>query len=247
MTNREYYEEKLPVLKAMPVNEVKKLNHIPVGVYIQEASDLSHWCRDDREALTANGLDWAWVEDLQPRFGALIHAEAEWYNCRTSREEEEKIWAQKAAEGGRLRKELLHRFRFAFTGHPRLLMTVNAVGKGERYSKIIQALNDLSTLGNAHRDLLEKINFDMSLLDKAAEAAEVLPECFGAAKCVSRKRDGVKGIRDRAYTHLKEAVDHIRRYGQYVFKGNPQRSRGYASQYLKKKRARRKSKPSAKE
>ncbi len=93
MTNREYYEEKLPVLKAIPGNEIKAPNHIPVGVYIQEASDLYHWCEDDREILTANGLDWEWVDRLPPRFGTLVEAEAQWTTHRTTRGEEEKVWA----------------------------------------------------------------------------------------------------------------------------------------------------------
>lgn len=61
-------------------------------------------------------------------------------------------------------------------------------------------------------------------------------------------RDGVRDIeiesadredktnRDRAYTYLKEAVNKIRSVGRYVFRRDPARVRGYASEYLRKHR-----------
>jgi hypothetical protein len=40
--------------------------------------------------------------------------------------------------------------------------------------------------------------------------------------------------RDKAYTLLKQALDEIRECGQYVFWRNPQRLKGYVSQYHKR-------------
>jgi hypothetical protein len=48
-----------------------------------------------------------------------------------------------------------------------------------------------------------------------------------------------KKIRDQVYTHLKEAVDEIYDYGQYVFRDDDERLRGYRSNYLRRIRARR--------
>ena len=44
-----------------------------------------------------------------------------------------------------------------------------------------------------------------------------------------------KRIRDQAYTHLKEAVDEIRAYGQYVFRHIDERLKGYRSNYLRRR------------
>jgi hypothetical protein len=44
----------------------------------------------------------------------------------------------------------------------------------------------------------------------------------------------VKKIRDQAFTHVKEAVDKIRKCGQYVFWRNPARVKGYRSNYLRR-------------
>jgi hypothetical protein len=47
-----------------------------------------------------------------------------------------------------------------------------------------------------------------------------------------------KVLRDRACTHLKETVDTIRQCGQFVFWKDPDRIKGYASEYFRKKKAR---------
>ena len=42
-----------------------------------------------------------------------------------------------------------------------------------------------------------------------------------------------KVMRDKAYTHLKEAVDEIRSCGKYVFWWDENRLKGYGSRYFK--------------
>ena len=52
-----------------------------------------------------------------------------------------------------------------------------------------------------------------------------------AAATTDKYDKDVKRIRDQAYTHLKEAVDALRRCGQFVFWKNEDRRKGYTSQY----------------
>ena len=47
-----------------------------------------------------------------------------------------------------------------------------------------------------------------------------------------------KQLRDKSYTHLKEAVDAIRDCGRFVFWKDEKRSKGYASDYLRQNRKR---------
>ena len=46
----------------------------------------------------------------------------------------------------------------------------------------------------------------------------------------------LRNQRNRAYTHLKEAVDQIRRCGKFAFASQPERLKGYASAYGRKNR-----------
>lgn len=43
-------------------------------------------------------------------------------------------------------------------------------------------------------------------------------------------------MRNRAYIYLKQAVDEIRDCGKYTFACNPERLKGYRSEYLRKYR-----------
>jgi hypothetical protein len=47
-----------------------------------------------------------------------------------------------------------------------------------------------------------------------------------------------KKIRDQAFTHVKEAVDLIRKCGKFVFWRNATRLKGYRSNHLRKMRLR---------
>jgi hypothetical protein len=71
MSNVEDYNMKIEVIKTITDDQIKLPNSIPIGIYIQEAEDLYRWCQDDKEELTAKGLDWTVVEDLPIRCGAL--------------------------------------------------------------------------------------------------------------------------------------------------------------------------------
>ena len=238
MGNLEYYEKKLGIIRAIDESRIKRPHHIPVEVYIQEADFLYLWALEDKEALTAAGLDWKLVEDLPIRCGALIEAEARWQTQRNTRKKSSLEWEKKYPIAHDLRKRLLTGFRFAFREHPTLMATVSNISKGKRHSKMIQDLNDLGVLGHANHQLLQSIDFDMSLLDKAAPIAK---EMAGLLADTTRDRlepGTAKIIRDQAYSHLKEAVDKIRSYGQYVFRQNKDRAPGYRSQYIRKIKSR---------
>lgn len=49
----------------------------------------------------------------------------------------------------------------------------------------------------------------------------------------------LKIIRDKAYTHLKEAVDEIRAYGKFVFWQDEHKLRLYSSAYIRRMNQRR--------
>jgi hypothetical protein len=52
-----------------------------------------------------------------------------------------------------------------------------------------------------------------------------------------------KKIRDKAYTHLKEVVDEVYAYGQYVCRDDDERLKGYRSNYLRRLRLKQASEP----
>ncbi|MGD2085364.1 MAG: hypothetical protein PVH61_04190 [Candidatus Aminicenantes bacterium] len=139
-----------------------------------EAHYLYSWCQDDKEELTAKGLDWTVVEDLPIRCGALREAETNWHRVQFLRAEDEKIWKNETNDGYDLRNVLVHHFRHAFRDDSSLILRVNAISQRITHTGMIQGLRDLYVLEINNQELLTNIGFDLTLLDLAGEGGR----CF---------------------------------------------------------------------
>ncbi len=179
------------------------------------------------------------MDELPDLCEAATAAEAQWYVQLNSKRKGVLEWEKQAPLAFELRKQLLHHFRFAFRGYPHLLEALKYIsGGGKSYAKQIQDLNDLAVLGRANLQILEAIPFDMSLLDKAAQASSEMSVLLADATRDRMRPSEAKRIRDLTYTNLKEAVDEIRFYGRYVFRGNKERLIGYRSEYIRQVKVR---------
>lgn len=236
MSNLEDYTAKLPVLQAIPKDQIVTPGSIPVDVYIQEAENLFNWVQKDQAALTASGLLWDIVTDLPIRCGALREAESRWNSRRFTRKEAAQQWADESPAAYDLRAEILHAFRFAYRDDSRLLKKVSDIADGYGHADMLQDLNDLSRLGIENPDPLTGINFDVTLLDSAAAKADTLASLYAVVTGDRAEYDEAKKVRDQAYTHVKETVDELYGFGQYVFWRDEDRLHGYSSNYLRRMR-----------
>lgn len=236
MNSAECYQQRLDVIKAIPDDRIKTPNSMPVKVYTQEAENLYSWAREDKDQLIAKGLDWGPVEDLPIRCGALKEASARWAEERFTREEAEKQWAIESPLAYQLRNELIQEFRFAFRNDAKLSAKVSTIADGSGHADMLQDLNDLAVLGRSHADLLAKTNFDMTLLDLAAQKSFDLAALLADATGERADSSETKVIRDQAYTYVKEVVDMVYAFGQFVFRDNEKRLKGYHSNFLRQVR-----------
>ena len=242
MSYIEDYNMKIEVIKTITDDQIKVPQNVPLGIYIHEAEYLYKWCQDDKEELTAKGLDWTVVEDLPVRCGALREAESNWNRSKFLRRKAEDIWVRESPKGYALRDELIHHFYYAFRDDSSLIGWVRDIAGRLTHPGMIRGLKDLSALGKANQELLTKIGFDLTLLDLASQTSDDLTSKNAAGSWYSEDYLEVKKIRDQVYTHLKEAVEYILEYGKYVFWTNPARLKGYRSDYrrmLKKRSSRR--------
>jgi hypothetical protein len=97
-----------------------------------------------------------------------------------------------------------------------------------------QQEDDIESHLKENPEPLEAINFEMGLLDEAASKSDELGALLGVAHGEEATDKEAKIMRDKAYTFLKQAVDEIRDYGQFVFWRDESRSVGYASAYHRK-------------
>jgi hypothetical protein len=236
MSSTTDYNELLPVFEAMKPAEVLTPN-IPINVFVQEAEDLYHWCLGDRDELTRVGLDWNLALSLPIRAGACREAQSLWNKERNTREEAEQAWKNEAPAAFDLRDQLLHEFRFAFRKSDGLLKRVDEIAQGDTNADMVQDLNDLSIVGKANPGLLTPINFDLTRLDTAANLSDRMGDLLGATNGERKEVSEAIQIRDKAYTYLKLAVDEIRECGKFAFWRNPDRLKGYNSEYWKQQKA----------
>jgi len=234
MSNFEDYNKKIEVIKAVPDDQIKVPHHIPVVTYIQESEHLFGWCKYDKEELTAKGLNWKVVEDLPVRCGALREAESKWLIQQSERRESAKILHREFSKGYNLRNELIHHFNYAFRDKSSLIVKVKEIAGRKSHEGMVKGLYALYVLGHINHYLLTDIGFDLKMLDLAAQMSNELATKKDEASFESEEYLEAKNFRNRAYTHLKEAVDYIREYGRYVFWRNPARLKGYRSDYIRK-------------
>jgi len=235
MSSTSDYNSLLPEIQAISPEKVITPN-IPLDVFVQEAENLYHWSKDDQQALMRIGLDWNLVLSLPYRAGACREAQSLWIKERNTRQQAEQDWKDQAPAAFDLRDQLIHTFRFAFRKFEGLLARVDEIAQGDTNSDMVQDLNDLSILGKANTDLLTVISFDMTLLDTAATVSDHMGDLLGATNGERKKDSETMLIRDKAFTYLKVAVDEIRECGKFVFWRNPDRLKGYNSDYWKQQK-----------
>lgn len=232
MSNSEDYAAKLAEIEAIPNDQVKAPN-IPVDVFLQEVENTIKWVIPDQTKLTAAGLDSTLVEDLPIRAGALREAQSLWNTIRFSQEEAQKQWNEQSPGAFDLRDTLLHTFRYAFRNDDSLKTQVDQIANGAGNADMIQDLNDLALLGNAHTDLLTVVGFDLTTLATAATTSTGMANLLSQATVDRSTPNAERIIRDKAYIFTKQVLDEIRVCGQFVFWRDPERLRGYVSQYFK--------------
>jgi len=230
------FNELLPVIQAISPETVVTPT-VPVDVFVQEAENLAHWCIGDQADLVNASLDWDLVTSLPVRAGACRESQSIWIKERNMSQEAELLWKAEAPAAFGLRDQLLHTFRYAFRKDAGLLARLDEIALGDSNADMVQDLNDLSILGKAHLDLLVPINFSPDALDGAAATADRMADLLGATNGERKEVSQAMIIRDKAYTYLKLAVDEIRECGKFVFWRNPDRLKGYVSDYWKSKNA----------
>jgi hypothetical protein len=232
--SKEQFDLELATLEAIPDENVTYPG-IPVDVALQEAEDLYAWCQADKDLLVKASLDWALVDDLPVRTGALRYVQSQWQKEYRSLEDAQKEWALKSPAAYDLRDQLVHHFLHAYFKIPDLYARTQKIAEGTGHADMIQDLSDLSALGKANQPPLVTINLDLSLLDKAGTTSEEMATILAKSNGQKMVDSQTRLLRDKAFMHMKEAVDEIRRCGQYVFWRNEKRRKGYTSKYIKVK------------
>jgi len=233
MSNLLDFEKHQEAILALLAEKIKSPT-IPIANYVQEAEDQATWGEMDTTRLTTVGFNIRKLGLIRELAGAVRYTQTEWNKELNSRSEAGLHWKEESHTGFNLRDELVHTFYFVFRNEPELKKQVEAIDKGNSNADMIQDLSDLAGLGKANLDLLTPV-MDCTKLDMAENLSDSLATTLAAVNGDRNSPEAAKILRDRAYTKLKELVDEVREYGKFVFWREPERLKGYRSEYLYRK------------
>ncbi|WP_282013893.1 hypothetical protein [Marinifilum flexuosum] len=210
---------------------------IPIDIYLQDAENLVLWAKDDLNELAKVGINQQHIDELEVRIDICRKVQTYWIHYKETQSELDKSWKKELQAGKDLMRELLHYFGYAFRNDHNLSKKVKNARKNNRHHALIQNLSNLAVIGHANKELLKKVSFNFTLLDKADELSSQLGPLSAKFKGNKLLVHENKVFRDKTYTYLKLCIDEIRDAGKFVFRDNKKRLRGYMIAYYLKKNA----------
>ncbi len=231
--SEDFYTELYDTFMAIPQAEHMSMN-MPQEEVVAEGETLAIISTEDSATLTGAGINPEYISSLNARVGAFAYAAAQFDVLFDGEAEAKKQWREKSPQGYDLKRKLLHVLGFAYRNDPELLKSIREVKDGRGNKDMILDLLSIYILGSNNKGPLEAINFDQAELDSAKALHEDLSDILARATVDQGKVNEKKTIRDAAYTYLKEAVDEIKSYSEYVFYDNPDRLDLYLSDYRQK-------------
>jgi len=158
-------------------------------------------------------------------------------NWKKIKPTEQKDWEETRQAATKQRDELIFIYLYAFRKNTTALKEVKAINKKNTTAELVGTLANLIRIGKTYSELLEKIAFDFSQLDKGKELGYKLQDQRADFMATTPEKDKIKVLRDQAYTYLKLLADEIRNAGKFLFTKDQERLKGYEIAYYKKKKA----------
>lgn len=195
----------------------------PVADLCHESRELEAVVAQMGEKIVAGSrLDAALCEALKPRRKLLEGTEQDWLAHRLSQSSSDRKDAQKKAE--QLKKDLIAALRYFLHHDPAVQARVDDIIPGTGLADLIDDLSKLATLARENAASLRRADLPAD----AADQADLLAARLGddeAARSVVASDEGrnLMDLRNRAFWHLREAMDEIRAAGRYVFRNDPAR------------------------
>jgi len=234
MTTKEAFEKEKLAIEAISREEAKEPT-MPIGQYMYEADKLYTHSLKDKDSLVAVGLDVSIIDAIPQRNQALRYAQSIWAEDHDVRSQTDIEWSTLRKQGEELRAILLHTFKFAYRNDENMKTRLKRIEEGSGNADNIQDLHDLAILGKENVAPLVVVDLDVNLLDTAADLAVNMSKKLAEANVNREQLNELKLTRDKAFTHLKRAVDEVRDHGKFAFWRNDNKLKGYKSEYYARK------------
>ncbi len=231
MTDIMRYEDSMQEVTAMSDSAIER-NSTPIDKLLYQSDKMYVALVDNKDTFATKNFPTEEIAYFERRIGACRIAQSNYSTLAKGDEVNKIVWAQKHDEAIALKSNINKHVRFACTEFQLSTTVIKKISEGTGIADLIQDLSDLATLGNNIQEYLEKINFNLTLLDRAAELASELGKLQELSQ---HDRSQTKIIRDKLVTLLNNSVSKVRRWAHLVFEDDsPELPRFYAT-YSRKK------------
>jgi hypothetical protein len=222
-------------LAQIPTKDLPKCA-ISLENYTQEAEELCTWVVTDAQALVAVGLKREILDGLPQRIAICREAQTRWNTYRLPRNGARQQLSRVRLRALAAKKELLQALCYAHQDEAGFGHRLRQDMARQNYASLVQNLIDLAVMAESRGPALELIGFDLALIDRAQALSDELGKLV--VQVVIEKEDlaELRLLRDRAFAHLKAAVDAIRAAGKYAFVKDAEKRRCYASRFRRRKK-----------
>ncbi len=213
VTDQMRYEATLPEVMAMSDGEIEN-NTKPVDKLLLQASGMLLAYTENSSRFIENKFPVEESGKMERRIGACRIAQSLYRVHSKTDEGRRKLWAQKEDEAQNLKSTLNKYIRFACKEFDLPTAAIKKIAGGTGAADLIQDLSDMSILAREMKDHLDKVNFDLDIIDTAAALASEMGALHEAAE---RDRSETKVIRDKMVTLILQSIKKVRRWAHLIF------------------------------
>ncbi len=225
------YESSMQEVTTMSDSAIER-NSTPIDKLLFQSDKMHVALIDNKDTFATKNFPMEEIAHFERRIGACRIAQSNYSILAKGDEANKIVWAQKHEEAIVLKSNINKHVRFVCTEFQLPTTAIKKISEGTGIADLIQDLSDLATLGQNIREHLEKINFNLALLDRAAKLASELGKLQELSQ---HDRSQTKIIRDKLVTLLNHSVSKVRRWAHLVFEDDsPELPRFYAT-YSRKK------------
>lgn len=229
---QECYEERLPILMAIPEDFVTALT-MPPEEASAEVARMTVVVKRDSVRLLAKGVEPDFINTFEVRAGTLIYAVAMLDVIISNAEGAQMQWGKKKPVAVKVREELIVGFAWALRSEKKAIEALGRIKEGKGNKDLIGDLLELNILGSRYLELLKKYGVTLELLEQAkvlnTELNRILAHCKVDPDAYNEQVD----ICNRAWTDIKEALDDIYQAGKFAFLNDPEIAGQYSIDYYK--------------
>ena len=175
----------------------------------------------------------------------LRELSAHYTDVQFDQPETRKAFIKLREEAEAMRYEILAAMDLAFADDDNLLYKLSKIREGNSVPDLVQDMSDIKVVYENNAALLDRINFDKSIVERIPQVNSELSRLLANATPDKSDKPETRIERDKVYTVLKDMLTEFNRVGRYTFRHDPARAENYSIAYYSRKRKTKEANPAA--